>query len=35
MVDYDMKLVGLQPIGEGIKISKEKGFTYTNHNLSK
>jgi len=35
MVDYDMKLVGLQPIGEGIKISKEKGFIYTNHNLSK
>jgi len=35
MVDYDMKFVGLQPIGEGIKISKEKGFIYTNHNLSK
>ena len=31
MVDYDMKLVGLEPIGEGIRISKEKGFGYTDH----
>ncbi|NPA41712.1 MAG: GDP-mannose 4,6-dehydratase [Aquificae bacterium] len=31
MVDYDMKLVGLEPIGKGIEISKEKGFGYTNH----
>ena len=31
MVDYDMKLVGLDPIGEGIKISEEKGFRYTGH----
>jgi len=31
MVDYDMKLLGLEPIGEGIKISKEKGFKYTDH----
>ena len=31
MVDYDMKLVGLEPIGEGIRISKEKGFEYTDH----
>jgi len=35
MVDYDMKLVGLKPIGEGIKISLEKGFNYTNHEYSK
>ena len=34
MVDYDMKLVGIEPIGEGIKISKEKGFGYTNHEYS-
>ena len=34
MVDYDMKLVGIEPIGEGIKISKEKGFGYTNHDYS-
>jgi len=31
MVDYDMRLVGLEPIGEGIRISKEKGFGYTDH----
>jgi GDPmannose 4,6-dehydratase len=34
MVDYDMKLFGLEPIGEGIKTSREKGFTYTDHNYS-
>jgi GDPmannose 4,6-dehydratase len=34
MVDYDMKLVGLEPKGEGIAISASKGFTYTNHDLS-
>ena len=34
MVDYDMKLVGLEPIGEGIKAGKKKGFTYTNHDFS-
>jgi len=31
MVDYDLKLVGLDPIGEGIKINLSKGFKYTNH----
>jgi len=31
MVDYDMKLVDLEPIGEGISISKKKGFGYTDH----
>ncbi len=34
MVDYDMKLIGLEPRGEGILISREKGFVYTNHDLS-
>jgi GDPmannose 4,6-dehydratase len=35
MVDYDMKLIGLTPVGEGIKISEKKGFTYTKHDLAK
>jgi GDPmannose 4,6-dehydratase len=35
MVDYDMKLIGLKPVGEGIKICKKKGFTYTRHDLAK
>lgn len=34
MVDYDMKLIGLDPIGDGIKICKQKGFKYTNHDFS-
>lgn len=34
MCDYDMKLLGLEPPGEGIAISKGKGFWYTNHELS-
>jgi len=34
MVDYDMKLVGLEPRGEGMAISREKGFSYTNHDVS-
>jgi GDPmannose 4,6-dehydratase len=34
MVDYDMIWVGLTPPGEGIKISKLKGFNYTNHDFS-
>ncbi len=34
MVDYDMKLIGLKPIGDGIKISQDKNFGYTNHELS-
>jgi len=33
MVDYDMKFVGLEPPGEGMKISEEKGFGYTEHKL--
>jgi len=34
MVDYDMKLLGLEPIGEGIKICMAKDFSYTNHEYS-
>ena len=34
MADYDLKLIGLEPPGEGIKISKAKGFTYTDHKFS-
>lgn len=35
MVDYDMKLIGLTPVGEGINICEKKGFTYTKHDLAK
>jgi GDPmannose 4,6-dehydratase len=34
MVDYDLKMVRLEPPGEGIRISREKGFGYTNHDFS-
>jgi GDPmannose 4,6-dehydratase len=34
MIDYDMKLIGLDPVGEGIEACKKKGFTYTNHDFS-
>ena len=34
MVDYDLKLAGLDPIGEGIDVCKKKGFGYTNHEYS-
>lgn len=34
MVDYDIKLVGLEPPGEDMAISQTKGFGYTNHELS-
>lgn len=34
MVDYDMKMAGLTPIGEGMAISREKGFSYTSHDFS-
>jgi GDPmannose 4,6-dehydratase len=34
MVDYDMKLIGLEPPGEGVRISEAKGFDYTNHDIS-
>ena len=31
MVDYDLKLVGLTPPGDGITICQEKNFCYTEH----
>jgi GDPmannose 4,6-dehydratase len=34
MVDYDLKLTGLEPIGEGMVVCREKGFTYTNHDFA-
>jgi GDPmannose 4,6-dehydratase len=34
MVDYDMKMTGLTPVGEGIDICRKKKFTYTNHDFS-
>lgn len=34
MVDYDLKMVSIEPPGEGIRISKQKGFTYTNHDFA-
>jgi len=34
MVDYDMRLIGLNPIGEGIKVCEQKSFAYTNHDFS-
>ena len=34
MVDYDMKLKNLTPKGEGMKVSRLKGFNYTNHDYS-
>jgi GDPmannose 4,6-dehydratase len=34
MVDYDLKMVHIDPPGEGMKISEGKGFKYTNHDFS-
>lgn len=34
MVDYDLRMVSIEPPGEGIRISKAKGFSYTNHDFS-
>ncbi|MEB2308771.1 MAG: GDP-mannose 4,6-dehydratase [Candidatus Brocadiaceae bacterium] len=34
MVDYDMKILGLEPPCEGIEASRNKGFSYTNHDFS-
>jgi GDPmannose 4,6-dehydratase len=34
MIDYDMKLLGFKPKGEGIAISKNKGFGFTSHAFS-
>lgn len=35
MVDYDLKLAGLDPVGEGIRVCNEKGFCYTNHEYAR
>ncbi len=34
MVDYDLLRSGIQPPGEGIKICQQKGFHYTNHEVT-
>lgn len=34
MVDYDMKLLDLEPPGEGIRVCQEKGFCYTDHQIT-
>lgn len=34
MVDYDLKLANLLPIGAGIAVGKQKDFSYTDHTIS-
>ena len=34
MVDFDLKLIGQKPVGEGIAICLKKGFAYTTHDFS-
>jgi GDPmannose 4,6-dehydratase len=34
MVDYDLKMIGIEAPGEGINICQCKGFTYTKHDFS-
>ena len=34
MVDYDLKMVHVEPPGEGMRMSEQKGFEYTNHDFS-
>jgi GDPmannose 4,6-dehydratase len=34
MVDYDMRLVGLDPVGKGIAACERKGFNYTSHDFA-
>jgi GDPmannose 4,6-dehydratase len=34
MVDFDLKMVGIEPPGEGIRASQGKGFTYTRHDFA-
>ena len=34
MIDYDFRLAGLTPVGEGIEICRKKGFAYTTHDFS-
>jgi GDPmannose 4,6-dehydratase len=31
MVDYDLKMVGIEPPGEGITVCGDKCFDYTSH----
>lgn len=33
MVDYDLKMVGLAPIGHGVRTCAEKNFSYTTHSF--
>lgn len=34
MVDYDLSYLGLEPVGRGIVVCKEKRFEYTDHTFS-
>jgi len=34
MVDYDLKMVGIEPLAEGIDACRAKGFCYTDHAYS-
>jgi GDPmannose 4,6-dehydratase len=34
MADYDAKIAGIEPPGEGIKAAVCRGFTYTNHDFA-
>jgi GDPmannose 4,6-dehydratase len=34
MIDYDLRMVAIDPPGEGIRSSICKGFTYTNHDFA-
>jgi GDPmannose 4,6-dehydratase len=34
MVDYDLRMVSIEPPGEGMRISQAKGFGYTSHDFS-
>ncbi|MFX0125398.1 MAG: GDP-mannose 4,6-dehydratase [Candidatus Hodarchaeota archaeon] len=34
MVDCDLILIGLEPIGEGLDILRQKGFSWTDHQLT-
>jgi GDPmannose 4,6-dehydratase len=34
MVDYDVKVAGLKPIGEGMAACRSRRFRYTNHDFS-
>ena len=34
MVDCDLQLIGLEPIGEGLEILQKKDFTWTSHTLT-